>query len=120
MSGALLLARRPRIGAAVLIALSPRWADWFLPFWKVDGDPFDYARTLAPLDPIEAVKRVDIPVLLQFSQRDYYIAPMSAVRLQRATRRESTLELYDADHAMRSAKARASRTAFLRRELRLG
>jgi pimeloyl-ACP methyl ester carboxylesterase len=120
MSGALVLERRPRIGAAVLIALSPRWSDWFLPFWKIEGDPFDYARALAPLDPIEAVKRVDLPMLLQFSQRDYYIAPMSAVRLQRATKRESTLEWYDADHAMRSAKARASRTAFLRRELRLG
>ena len=120
MSGALVLGRRPRIGAAVLIAASPRWADWFLPFWKIEGDPFDYARALAPLDPIEVVKAVDIPMLLQFSQRDYYIAPMSAVRLQRATKRESTLEWYDTDHAMRSPKARASRAAFLRRELRLG
>lgn len=120
MSGSLLLGRRPRIGSAVLIALSPRWADWFLPFWTIERDPFDYARALAPLDPIEAVQTVDIPMLLQFSQRDYYIAPMSAVRLQRATKRESTLEWYDSDHAMRSAKARASRRAFLRRELRLG
>jgi pimeloyl-ACP methyl ester carboxylesterase len=120
MSGSLVLGRRPRIGAAVLIALSPRWADWFLPFWKIEGDPFDYARALAPLDPLEAVKTVDIPMLLQFSQRDYYIAPMSAVRLQRATKRESTLEWYDTDHAMRSPKARASRRAFLHRELGLG
>jgi len=120
MSGSLLLARRPRIGSAALIALSPRWADWFLPFWKIDGDPYDYTRALAPLDPIEAVQAVDIPMLLKFSRRDYYIAPMSAVRLQRATKRESTLEWYDTDHAMRSAKARASRRAFLRRELRLG
>jgi pimeloyl-ACP methyl ester carboxylesterase len=119
MSGSVLLARRPRIGAAVLIALSPRWADWFLPFWKIEGDPFDYARALAPLDPMEAVKTADIPMLLQFSQRDHYVAPMSAVRLQRATKRESTLEWYDTDHAMRSPKARASRAAFLHRELRL-
>ena len=120
MSGTLLLARRPRIGAAVIIAANPRWSEWFLPFWKVEGDPFDYARALAPLDPIEAAKSLDIPILFQFSQRDYYIAPMSAVRFSRAPKREATLEWYDADHAMRSAKARAARAAFLRRELRLG
>jgi pimeloyl-ACP methyl ester carboxylesterase len=106
MSGSLLLGRRPRIGSAVLIALSPRWADWFLPFWTIEGDPFDYARALAPLDPIAAVKTADIPMLLQFSRCDYYIAPMSAVRLQRATKRQSTLEWYDSDHAMRSAGPR--------------
>jgi len=119
MSGTLLLSRRPRISAPVIIAASPRWAEWFLPFWKIEGDPFDYARVLAPLDPIEALRSIDLPLLFQFSQRDYYIAPVSAVRLSRAPKRESTLEWYDADHAMRSPKARASRTAFLRRELRL-
>ena len=120
MSGTLLLSRRPRIGSAVIVAANPRWSEWFLPFWKVEGDPFDYARALAPLDPIEAAKSLDIPILFQFSQRDYYIAPMSAVRFSRAPKREATLEWYDADHAMRSAKARAARAAFLRRELRLG
>jgi hypothetical protein len=30
------------------------------------------------------------------------------------------IEWYGADHAMRSAKARAARRAFLQRELRLG
>ena len=120
MSGSLLLARRPRISAGVLIAASPRWADWFLPFWKIAGDPFDYARALAPLDPIEAVAAIDRPLLFQFSRRDYYIAPMSAVRFARAAKREAALEWYAADHAMRSPKARASRAAFLGRELALG
>jgi len=120
MSGSLLLARRPGLTAAVLIAANPRWADWFLPFWKLVGDRFDYARALAPLDPIEAIATVDLPLLFQFSRRDYYIAAMSAVRFARAAKREAALEWYDADHAMRSRKARASRTAFLRRELGLG
>jgi pimeloyl-ACP methyl ester carboxylesterase len=119
MSGALLLARRPRFKAAVLVAANPRWADWFLPFWKIEGDRFDYARALAPLDPVEAIATVDIPLLFQFSQRDYYIAPMSAVRFARAARREAALEWYQADHAMRSRKARAARLEFLRRELAL-
>jgi pimeloyl-ACP methyl ester carboxylesterase len=119
MSGSVLLARWPRIGAAVLIAANPRWADWFLPFWKIEGDRFDYARALAPLDPIAAISTVDIPLLFQFSRRDYYIAPMSAIGFARAAKREATLEWYEADHAMRSRKARASRTAFLRKALAL-
>lgn len=119
MSGSVLLSRESRIKAAVLIAANPRWADWFLPFWKIEGDRFDYARALAPLDPIEAIATVDRPLLFQFSQRDYYIAPMSAVRFARAAKREPTLEWYEADHAMRSRKARAGRLEFLRRELAL-
>jgi pimeloyl-ACP methyl ester carboxylesterase len=119
MSGSLLLARRPRFQAAVLIAANPRWADWFLPFWKIDGDRFDYARALAPLDPIAAIATVDIPLLFQFSRRDYYIAPMSAIGFARAAKREAALEWYSADHAMRSRKARAARLDFLRRELAL-
>lgn len=120
MSGVLVIGRRPRISAAVVIAASPRWADWFLPFWKIEGDRFDYARALAPFDPIDSVRGLDIPMLFQFSRRDFYIAPMDAVGLAKAAKREPTLEWYGADHAMRSAKARASRIAFLRRELRLG
>jgi len=119
MSGSILLSRETRIDAAVLIAANPRWAEWFLPFWKIEGDRFDYARALAPLDPIEAIATVDRPLLFQFSQRDYYIAPMSAVRFARAPKPEAALEWYEADHAMRSRKARASRTAFLRKVFEL-
>jgi hypothetical protein len=48
---------------------------------------------------------------------------MSAVELATAAPvpegTEPAIEWYAADHAMRSARARASRRAFLRRELRL-
>jgi pimeloyl-ACP methyl ester carboxylesterase len=119
MHGLLLAARRPAFRAAVVIAATPRWSDWFLRFWKVKGDRFDYGRRLAPLDPLESARRLDVPTLWQFSERDYFIAPMSAVELARAAPvdGEPSIEWYNADHAMRSAKARASRAAFLRREL---
>jgi pimeloyl-ACP methyl ester carboxylesterase len=121
MHGLLLAARNPsRFKAAVIIAATPRWADWFLRFWKVEGDRFDYLRRLAPVDPIESARSLNATALWQFSERDYFIAPMSAVELARASNQEPTIEWYKADHAMRSAKARASRAAFLRRELRLG
>ncbi len=57
MHGAILAAEDARIAAAVLIAATPRWADWFLPFWQIDGDRHDYLRALAPLDPISARRR---------------------------------------------------------------
>ena len=121
MHGLLLAARQPkRFKAAVVIAATPRWGDWFLRFWKVQGDRYDYLRRLAPLDPIEAAGSLKATALWQFSDRDYFIAPMSAVELARAAPGEAVIEWYQADHAMRSAKARAARSRFLRRELGLG
>ncbi|MBI2781198.1 MAG: alpha/beta fold hydrolase [Chloroflexi bacterium] len=122
MHGLLLAARHPkRFRAAVVIAATPRWGDWFLRFWKLEVDRFEYLRALAPLDPIEAARGVRATTLWQFSDRDYFIAPMSAVELVRAAPAtgEPLLEWYSADHAMRSAKARASRKAFLLRGLGL-
>ena len=119
MHGLLLGARRPAFAAAVLIAATPRWGDWFLRFWKMDVDRFDYLRRLAPFDPIESAKALRAKALWQFSERDFFIAPMSAVELARAASPEPAIEWYAADHAMRSAKARAARRTFLTKELRL-
>ncbi len=115
MHGLLLAARRPVFAAVVLIAATPRWGDWFLRFWNIQGDRFDYLRALAPLDPIEAARGLTAPTLWQFSSRDFFIAPMSAVELSRAAPvdGEPFIEWYAADHAMRSSKARAARKRFL-------
>lgn len=121
MHGLLLAARHPkRFRAVVVVAATPRWGDWFLRFWTVSGDRFEYLRRLAPLDPIEAARSLRASTLWQFSERDYFIAPMSAVELARAAPGEPAIEWYQADHAMRSAKARAARQTFLVRELGLG
>jgi pimeloyl-ACP methyl ester carboxylesterase len=121
MHGLLLAARNPKqLKAGVFIAATPRWGDWFLRFWKLEVDRFDYLRQLAPLDPIEAARGLKATALWQFSERDYFIAPMSAVELARAAPGDPVIEWYTADHAMRSAKARAARNRFLRRVLGLG
>jgi pimeloyl-ACP methyl ester carboxylesterase len=124
MHGLVLASRKPRFQAAVLIAATPRWADWFLRFWKVEGDRFEYLRRLSPYDPITAARELRAATLWQFSNRDFFIAPMSAIELARAEPRapdtEPRIEWYAADHAMRSAKARAARATFLRKELGLG
>ena len=120
MHGLLLASRRPAFAATVIVAPTPRWGDWFLRFWEVGGDRFDYLRRLAPYDPVTAARSLTVPALWQFSERDYFVAPMSAVELARASSDAPAIEWYKADHAMRSARARAAREAFLRRELRLG
>jgi pimeloyl-ACP methyl ester carboxylesterase len=119
MHGLGLAARRRAFKATVVIAATPRWGDWFLRFWKIEGDRFDYLRRLAPFDPVTTARELKGSVLWQFSDRDFFIAPMAALELARAAPGDPTIEWYKADHAMRSAKARAARRAFLDRELRL-
>lgn len=120
MHGIGLAARRPEFQATVVIAATPRWGDWFLRFWKVDGDRFDYLRRLAPFDPVTLARDLRGAVLWQFSDRDFFIAPKDALELVRAGPADPGIQWYKADHAMRSARARADRAAFLSRELRLG
>jgi pimeloyl-ACP methyl ester carboxylesterase len=119
MHGLVLASRRPSFKAAILIAATPRWGDWFLRFWKLDVDRFDYLRRLAPYDPVTLAAKLTATTLWQFSSRDFFIAPMSAVELARASGPDPAIEWYQADHAMRSAKARARRGTFLRERLGL-
>ncbi len=119
MHGLGLAARRPVFKATIVIAATPRWGDWFLRFWKVEGDRFDYLRSLSPFDPVTTARELKGSVLWQYSNRDFFIAPMDAIELARAAPGDPRIEWYQADHAMRSAKARAARAAFLSRELAL-
>jgi pimeloyl-ACP methyl ester carboxylesterase len=115
MHGTLLAADDPRIRAVVLIAATPRWADWFLPFWPIDGDRFDYLRALSPLDPIERVRSIaPRPVCFQFARNDFFIAPMTGLEFQRAAGEPNEIHAYDADHGMRHPQARTDRETFLR------
>lgn len=118
MHGVLLAAGDARIAAAVVIAATPRWGDWFLPFWPIAGDRFDYLRSLAQLDPITRIGDIaPRPVCLQFARNDFYIAAMSGMELLRAAGETAEMHAYDADHAVRDPRARAERAAFLQRVL---
>ncbi|MGH2382333.1 MAG: alpha/beta hydrolase family protein, partial [Candidatus Limnocylindria bacterium] len=115
MHGTLLAADDERVAAAVLIAATPRWGDWFLPFWPIDGDRHDYLRALAPLDPIERVAAIaPRPVCFQFARNDFFIAPMTGLEFHRAAGDPKEMHAYDADHGVRDAQAAADRAAFLR------
>lgn len=112
MHGAL-LARSVQPEAAVLIAATPRWADWLLPFWPIEGDRFDYMRGLDPYDPIEVVKDFTFPTFFQFGETDFYIAPMSGMGLAKASPEPRRMETYDAGHAMDSKTCRDDRIRFI-------
>jgi hypothetical protein len=107
-----------RVRALVIVAATPRWGDWFLRFWRIADDRIDYLKTLRPLDPIERIGEVGpAAVLCQFGDRDFYIAPMTALEVHRAAPPGSELLRYDAGHDMRLPEIRADRRAFLARVL---
>jgi hypothetical protein len=111
-------AEESRLRALVIVAATPRWGDWFLPFWQIADDRIEYLRAMRPLDPIERIAESGpAHVLFQFAERDFYIAPMSALEFQRAAPNGSELRTYETGHDMRLAKIRADRRAFLARVL---
>ena len=120
MHGIVLAAQDERIAAAVLIAATPRWGDWFLPFWPIAGDRWDYLRAMHPLDPVARIGDLaPRPVCFQFAKGDFYIADMRGLELHRAAGEPKELHAYAADHAVRDPQARVDRTDFLIRSLTL-
>jgi pimeloyl-ACP methyl ester carboxylesterase len=114
MHGLVFAASDERVCGAVAIAVTPRWGDWFLPFWRIPGDRFDYLRRLSPLDPVSRIGDMSPRrVLLQFSESDFYIAPMAAHELARSCEDACDLRFYESDHAMRSPEAARDRATFL-------
>jgi dienelactone hydrolase len=103
-----------RVRSLAVIAPTPRWGDWFLPFWQIEDDRIDYLRAMRPLDPIERIGNVaPARLLLQFGRRDFYIALMQAHELRREAPDGSQFESYDAEHDMRLPEIAADRRAFL-------
>ena len=145
MLASIVAAREERVRAAVLIAPTPRWGDWFLPFWEIDEERSPYLRALEPLDPQAQMASIaPRPVLLQLAERDYFVPLMAGFErrdrccsswrtrllrplmagfeLRRASGESHALDVrqYDADHEMDGDDARRDRVAFLAEVLELG
>lgn len=115
MHGTVLAADDARIAAVVLIAATPRWGDWFLPFWHIGDDRHDYLRRMASLDPISRVAAIaPRPVCFQFARNDFFIAAMTGLEFHRAAGEPKEMHAYDTDHGMHDQQAVADRLAFLR------
>jgi dienelactone hydrolase len=104
-----------RVRCAALVAPTPRWGDWFLPFWHIAEDRIDYLRAMRRLDPVERIAAIgDRPVLIQLARRDFYVPLMTGFELRRAAGGQSIeVKDYDAEHDMRLVEARADRRTFL-------
>jgi dienelactone hydrolase len=123
MLGVLAAADDDRVRCLALIAPTPRWGDWFLPFWPIEEDRIAYLAAMRPLDPVEAIARMaPRPILLQLAQRDFYIPVMAGFELRRAAGGADVLDLrtYDAEHDVRVPEARTDRLAFLERTVGIG
>jgi pimeloyl-ACP methyl ester carboxylesterase len=76
MHGLLLASRRHAFKAAVLIAATPRWGEWFLRFWKVGWRPVRVPGAGSrPSDPLTVAPQLRTKSLWQFSDRDYVHRP---------------------------------------------
>lgn len=116
MHGALLAAEIDP-ACVVMIAPTPRWADWFLRFWPIVGDRFDYMRSLDPFDPVIVVNQISAPVLFQFGRHDFYISAMAGTELFGAANEPKLMTPYDTDHSMAVPEAKTERMAFLTEHL---
>jgi dienelactone hydrolase len=116
MHGALLFGE-VELAAAVLIAPTPRWPDWFLRFWPITGDRFDYMRQLSAVDPITRIPEADCPLLFQFGSHDFFIAPMTGLELFGAAPEPKTILTYETGHSMDEPGIKAERGSFLAESL---
>jgi dienelactone hydrolase len=112
MYGSLLL---EPVGArcAVLVAPTSRWSDWFLRFWPIASDRFDYMRALSQFDPIVAIPSAGCPLLFHFGSGDFYIAPMTGAEMFQAALEPKQILSYDTGHAMDLAQIESDRALFL-------
>ena len=122
MLASIVAAREARVRSAVLIAPTPRWGDWFLPFWEIEESRGTYLQALEPLDPqAQMTSLAPRPVLLQLAERDYFVPLMAGFELRRASGGSHALDVrqYDTDHEMAIDEARRDRIAFLAEWLEL-
>jgi dienelactone hydrolase len=122
MLASIVTAREQRVRTAVLIAPTPRWGDWFLPFWEIAEPRGAYLQALEPLDPLAQMAAIaPRPVLLQLAERDYFVPLMAGFELRRASGDSHALDVrqYDADHEVALDDARRDRLEFLAHQLEL-
>jgi dienelactone hydrolase len=102
------------VAALVVMAGTPRWADWYLPFWPIEEDRLDYLREMRAVDPVEHLGGLErTRILLQFARSDFFIAAMTGLELKKATGGRAELKAYEGDHEMSGPDVRADRLRFL-------
>lgn len=119
MYGVLLAGIETRLKGCAFIAGTPRFPDWYLLGTKLEEDAIAaYKAQMQPLDPIEHVGKINVPLLFQFGTQDRFIPEAAAREFYDAAREPKQFRLYEgAEHDMSSANIQADRLAFLREVL---
>jgi dienelactone hydrolase len=125
MHAAIVAAREDRVRALVLMAPASRWADWFMPFWRLRSARGPYLQLLEPLDTIEQLGAIaPRPVLVQLAEHDPFVPLMVRVEVRTAAEDAGhaalTLETYDAGHDLDVGSSMDARLRFLEGALGLG
>ena len=107
---------RPK--AYVLMAPTPRLADWYL-FVAKPADVEAYKRGLEPLDAINAVGRLNAPVFFQFATNDQYVPMPRPTEFYDAAKPRKFMASYDTNHDLHPPEIAADRIAWLVNELKL-
>ncbi len=105
----------------VIMAATPRFADWYLYLPKLEGEAREaFIREMAELDPIAHVaKLAPAPVLFQFGTDDPHVPKERAEEFFAAAREPKELRWYDSGHGLNESAA-GERKAWLKERLRLG
>lgn len=108
--------RRPT--GYVLIAGTPSFSDWFLPYGRgksLTGDERQkYIADMAVFDPPQYIAQASpAKLLFQFSRSDQYVPEDKALAYYQAASTPRRLELYDIDHAFQLPAAEDARISWL-------
>ena len=124
MYGSALAAVDRRAAAYVLMAATPRHADWNIPFWlgpsgMSPADQQAYKAGLARLDPIAAVaSAAPAALLFQVGRADFYISAPTGLEFFFAASEPKQIAVDDAEHPL-NAEAAVFRVSWLRERLGL-
>ena len=115
MHGTLALGVDERFSAAILMALTTRYANWNAGFWVLDDSASDYRAALQPFDPLEYAPLFQpIPVFLQYSSRDAYVSVDNANEFFSAiTVPNKKIEFYETGHQLEIPDAEEGRINWL-------
>jgi len=107
MYGALVAGSDERVSAAVLMAGTPRFANWFTLSWDpTEGDEAGYQEGMAPLDPAAWVARISPrPLLLQFGSGDAYVLDGPREEFIEAAGEGHETALYETTHLLNEIAA---------------
>jgi dipeptidyl aminopeptidase/acylaminoacyl peptidase len=112
-----------RVGATVIMASVPHWADWFVRYWHPAGreDESTYRTLMLEVDPVTFLPYAAGPVLFQFAESDRYVNDLAATTwLAAAPVGSPASRSYPSNHGLKVEAAVADRDDFLAKALGFG